>query len=135
MFIIRFIANIIWFIFGGLITALLWLLLGLVLCITIVGIPFGLQCFKVARLSLFPFGKSVDLNFSSHPISNTVWFILAGWWIALIYLVAAILNFITIINFSKGLYYIKLMKLALFPFGAQILTPSKKRKIKQAQKG
>ena len=60
MFLLRLIGNIFWFLFGGLLLMLMWGLLGVLLCITIVGIPLGLQCFKFARLSLFPYGTKVD---------------------------------------------------------------------------
>lgn len=66
----RLIANIIWFLFGGLWLGLLWLISGLILCITILGIPLGTQCFKAARLSFMPFGKRVVLNFQKHPIAK-----------------------------------------------------------------
>ena len=131
---IRIFANIIWFIFGGFFIALAWFLLGLLLCITVVGIPLGLQCFKAARLSFFPYGKTVEPNYNKHPIANTVWVIFVGWWLALIYLIAALLNFITIIGFSRGLFCIKLMKLAFCPFGAEIIDPYKKKKRKRRRK-
>ena len=116
----RIIANIIWIIFGGIWLALLWLLLGVLLCITIVGIPFGLQCFKMAWLSLAPYGKKVDLNFTEHPIANTIWAVFGGWAIALIYLAVGLLNCITIIGIPRGIQCFKIMKLAFFPFGAKI---------------
>ena len=84
---IRLISNILWFLFGGLLLALLWGIVGLLLCITIIGIPFGVQCFKFARLSLFPYGARVKLDITSHPIANVIWAIVGGWEIALIYLV------------------------------------------------
>ena len=118
---IRTIANIIWFLTGGLILGLLWGLLGVILCITILGIPLGLQCFKAARLSFFPFGKKVDLNISEHPIANAVWLVLCGWELVLIYLFAGILNCITVIGIPNGFQAFKMMKLALFPFGAKIV--------------
>ena len=117
---INFLANLIWMIFGGLALALLWCALGLLLCITVVGIPFGIQCFKIAKLSLFPFGKKVKLNFSKHKVANILWFVLCGWAIALLYFMFAILNIITIIGFPKGIYCFKIMKLAISPFGAVI---------------
>ena len=120
MFLLRLIGNIFWFLFGGLLLMLMWGLLGVLLCITIVGIPLGLQCFKFARLSLFPFGKKVDLNITKHLIANIIWAVLLGWWLALIYLLFGILNCITIIGIPKGLQCFKFMKLALFPFGAEI---------------
>ena len=117
---LKFISNLIWFIFGGLVLAIMWFILGLVLCITVVGIPFGIQCFKIARISLFPFGKKVKTHFSEHPIANLLWFFIGGWLFTLIYLGFGILNCITIIGIPKGLYCLKIAKLALFPFGAEI---------------
>lgn len=116
----RLIANIIWILFGGIWLALLWLLLGIVLCVTIVGIPFGIQCFKMAWLSLAPYGKKVDLNFTEHPIANVIWAVLGGWVIAVIYLLVGVLNCITIIGIPRGIQCFKIMKLAFFPFGAEI---------------
>ena len=74
-----FIGNLLWIILGGLIAAILWLTVGLLLCITIIGIPLGIQCFKMAGLSLAPFGKMVDTDFDEHPIANIIWAIVAGW--------------------------------------------------------
>ena len=116
----RLIANIIWILFGGIWLALLWLLFGIVLCVTIVGIPFGIQCFKMAWLSLAPYGKKVDLNFTEHPIANVIWAVLGGWVIAVIYLFVGVLNCITIIGIPRGIQCFKIMKLAFFPFGAEI---------------
>ncbi len=116
----RLIGNILWFIFGGLILALLWLFLGLVLCITVIGIPFGLQCFKVARLVIAPFGKRIVTNFDKHPVANLLWALLLGWELAIGFLIAGLLNCITIIGIPMGLQSFKLMKLAFLPFGATI---------------
>lgn len=117
---LRFIANVIWAVLGGIWLALEWLLLGVLLCVTIIGIPFGRQCFKAAKLSLFPFGKKVSLNFSAHPIANILWLIFCGWEMAWMYLVAGIINCITIIGIPNGIQSFKMMKLALFPFGARV---------------
>ena len=116
----KLIANIIWFILGGLWLGLGWLLLGLLLCITIIGIPFGLQCFKAAKLTFAPFGKRVTVQFDKHPVANLLWAILAGWEMALCYLVSGILCCITIIGIPMGLQSFKLMKLAFLPFGATV---------------
>ena len=116
----RILSNIIWIIFGGLWLALLWGFIGILLCITIVGIPFGLQCFKMAKLSFAPYGKKVVLNLKAHPIANTLWAIIGGWEMALVYLFIGILNCITIIGISRGIQCFKFMKLAFFPFGAKI---------------
>ena len=77
----RFIGNIIWFFLGGFINSLLWFLGGLVLCITIVGIPFGMQCFKFAKLNFAPFGKEVHIHFDRHPIVNFIWLFLGSAWL------------------------------------------------------
>lgn len=113
-------ANIIWIILGGWFTALLWFLFGLILCITIIGIPFGKQCFKVAVLSFAPFGKNVDLHFTKHTVVNVIWAVLFGWELFLSYLVAAIANAITIIGIPNAIACLKFMKLSFAPFGATI---------------
>ena len=117
---LRLIANIIWFIFGGLVLSLGWALAGLLLCITVIGIPLGLQCFKAAKLSLFPFGKKVRLHLGKHLIANIIWAVIIGWELALVYLFCGIANCITVIGIPTGLQCFKFMKLALFPFGADI---------------
>ena len=118
---IRAIANLIWFILGGLVLGLLWSFAGLILCITIIGIPLGLQCFKAARLSFFPFGKKVDLNFGEHPIANMIWVFIGGWVLALVYLGLGLLNCITVIGIPNGIQCFKMTKLAFAPFGAKII--------------
>ncbi len=116
----KFIGNVLWFIFGGLWLGLSWSFLGLVLCITIIGIPFGIQCFKAAKLSFFPFGKKVDIDFAEHPIANVLWAVIIGWEMALAYLIYGVICCITIIGIPAGLQMFKFMKLAFLPFGADI---------------
>ena len=87
----KLIANIIWFIFGGLWLGLGWGLLGILLCITIIGIPFGKQCFKAAKLSFAPFGKKVNLQYDKHPVANVIWAILFGWELAIGYLISGVI--------------------------------------------
>ncbi len=116
----KLIGNIIWLIFGGLFAALAWLLAGLLLCITIIGIPFGLQFFKFAKLVLWPFGKNVDTDFNEHPIMNIIWLIIGGWETFLVYIVIGAIFYITIIGIPFGKQWFKLAQLALFPFGAKI---------------
>ena len=116
----KLLGNIIWIIFGGLFTALAWLIVGLLLCITIIGIPLGKQCFKFAKLSLAPFGKKVKLNFGKHPIANLFWLIIFGWGMFLGYLAAGIACCITIIGIPAGLQAFKFSILALAPFGAKV---------------
>ena len=116
----QFLGNLIWIIFGGLASAIAYLFLGIIWCITIIGIPFGLQSFKFAKLVLAPFGKTVNGNFGKHPIANIIWFILGGFGIALGQLFVGIIFCITIIGIPFGRQYFKLAKLACFPFGATV---------------
>lgn len=117
---IKFIANLLWLIFGGLIAALLWCLAGLILCITVIGIPLGVQCFKFAKISLAPFGKKVKLDFDKHPIANIVWLIFAGWEMALLYLFACLVCCITVVGIPLAVQAFKFSKLAIAPFGAKV---------------
>lgn len=115
------IANIIWLLFGGLISAILWCVGGLVCCITIVGIPLGIQLFKFAKISFAPFGKKVKLHYGKHTIINTVWLLILGWEMMLVYLVAGLLCCVTIVGIPAGLQAFKFSKLALAPFGAEVI--------------
>lgn len=116
----RLIGNIIWFIFGGLVTGLILLLAGVILHITIIGIPFGRQCFKLAKLAFAPFGKVVHTNFGRHPIANVLWLIFFGWELLLYYVVLGIVCCITIIGIPIGLQLFKLGVLLFIPFGADV---------------
>lgn len=116
----KIVGNIIWFILIGIWSWIGWVLIGLIFCITIIGIPFGMQCFKIAKLSVLPFGKDVDINFDAHPIANILWLIIFGWGFALGYLISALVYCITIIGIPFGIQSFKLAKLSLLPFGAII---------------
>ncbi len=120
----RFIGNIIWVIFGGLIGAIAWSLAGLLLCITIIGIPFGLQCFKIAGFVLWPFGRVIILgNFGAGGlIFNIIWLLVFGWEFALGHVVIGLVFCLTIVGIPFGLQHFKLAQLGLIPFGAQIRT-------------
>ncbi len=114
--------NILWFIFGGFIGGLVWILVGLLWCITIIGIPVGKQCFKFASLSFWPFGK--DIVYSDNMFSiiiNVIWILLFGWEMALGYLVIGCIWCVTIIGIPFGLQFFKLAKLAIMPLGADIV--------------
>ncbi len=122
------IGNFFWFILIGLVSAISWCLIGVLLCITLIGIPFGKQCFKIAGLVILPFGKDVEINFGKHAVGNVIWIILFGWELALGYLVAGIVFCITIIGIPFGKQCFKLMKLGLIPMGAEISKGSPKEK-------
>jgi uncharacterized membrane protein YccF (DUF307 family) len=120
MKVLNIIANVIWFFVGGLFTAIAWFITGLLLCITIVGIPFGVQNFKFAKFSLCPFGKKIQLNFSKHPIANIIWLLLVGWEMCLVYFLAALICCVTIIGIPVGVQAFKFCTLSVAPFGADI---------------
>lgn len=116
----KLIGNIIWLFTGGLVSAIGFLCLGVLWCVTIVGIPFGIQSIKMAELALTPFGKRVRLNFSSHPIVNILWFIFGGFAIWFAYIVGGLVLCVTVVGIPFGLQIFKFAKLAAFPFGAVV---------------
>lgn len=114
--------NLIWFIFGGFIMGISWLGVGLLWCITIIGIPVGLQCFKLAGLAFFPFGKEV--NYGGGPGSflfNILWLIFGGIGLAIESAILGCIFCITIIGIPFGLQCFKIAKLSLMPFGASVI--------------
>lgn len=117
---INILFNIIWFIFGGFVEFLIFAVLGIIGYLTVIGIPFGKQCFKIAGLVLSPFGRVVISNFSSYPILNILWAILLGWELALFNFFIGFLLCLTIIGIPFGRQCFKLSLLVLFPFGASI---------------
>ena len=121
----KFLGNIIWLICGGLLTAVEYLISSLLLMITIIGIPFGLQTLKLALLALWPFGSTVTDNGNSGGciciIMNILWIILGGFWICLTHLFFGLLLCITIIGIPFGRQHFKMAALALSPFGKNIV--------------
>lgn len=118
--------NLIWVVFGGLLLALEYFIGGIILCLTIVGIPFGFQAFKIGLLALFPFGQtSVVVNERSGCLStamNILWILCGGIWIALTHFILGLMFCITIIGIPFGLQHFKLMTVALTPFGRDIVS-------------
>ena len=114
------IGNIIWFLFVGLGSAIGFFLEGLLWCITIIGIPFGKQAFKLARLMLWPMGTKVETNFGAHPIANVIWLVFGGFGLALGFVFAGIFFCITIIGIPFGKQCFKLAGLSAIPFGAKL---------------
>ncbi|WP_125963307.1 YccF domain-containing protein [Bifidobacterium dolichotidis] len=118
----RLLGNILWLILGGFVLALAWAIIGLALCITIIGIPLGIQAFKMASLTLTPFGSTVIYGGgAASTIANIIWVVFLGIWLAFGYIAAGFLNCITIIGIPFGIQSFKMAKLALWPFGAQVL--------------
>ncbi|MBP5540284.1 MAG: YccF domain-containing protein [Bacteroidales bacterium] len=117
--------NIIWIVFGGLEVALEYFVAGLALMITIIGIPFGLQSIKLGILALWPFGSKITHK-NPQPgclnlFMNVLWFLVGGIWICLSHLFLGILFCITIIGIPFGKMHFRLARLALFPFGKEIV--------------
>ena len=113
--------NLLWFIFGGFLSGLSWLLAGCLWSITIVGIPIGSQCFKMASLSFFPFGKEVCYGGGAGSFFlNIIWLVVTGLPLALEHTLLGILLCITVVGIPFGLQQFQLAKLALMPFGSRI---------------
>ncbi len=112
--------NIVWLVFGGLLTGLGYILGGVLLCITVVGIPFGLQCIRLGRATLAPFGKEVVSAEGSYgPLKilfDVLWLVLFGWEIAVAHLVHAAVLAVTIVGIPFALQHVKLVPVALLPF-------------------
>lgn len=116
--------NIIWFIFGGFFNALGWFACGIFWCITIIGIPIGIQCFKMGKLQLAPFGKEVIDSESSVLTSfvlNILWIIFGGFELCIANLLSALLLCITIVGIPFAAQSLKMAKLSLMPFGKEII--------------
>lgn len=123
----RLLLNVLWIVLGG--GWLIWLeyvVGGLILCVTVVGIPFGVQCFKIAGMGLLPFGKQIRDDPSAAGsgclgmLMNVLWFVVAGLWIFLSHLSLAIATGATIIGIPFAVQHVKLAVLALVPFGKRV---------------
>jgi len=120
----NFLGNILWLVLGGLLIALIYYFVGLLMCITIIGIPFGIQLFKLGTYALWPFGKEL-VDCPNQPgcvsiVMNLIW-ILVGWWeIALIHLGFGIVFCLTIVGIPWGMQHFKMAIGSIFPFGKKI---------------
>lgn len=113
--------NLIWLIFGGLFSAISWWLVGALWCLTIIGIPVGLQCFKMAKISLAPFGKQIVLGEGAGSLLvNIIWWFFGGIELAVAHALWGAVLCLTIIGIPFGKQFFKLAKLTLLPFGAQV---------------
>jgi uncharacterized membrane protein YccF (DUF307 family) len=120
----RTLLNIIWFVLSGLWLALGYAVAGVIACLLVITIPFGLQAFKLAGYSLWPFGRAVVRNPSvggASAVGNLLWLVLFGWWLALSHIVAAFFCAITIIGLPLAVANIKLVPVALWPFGRDVV--------------
>src|SRR5262245_53133735 len=128
----RVLLNIIWLVFGGLWLALGYAVVALVMFILIITIPFGIASARIALFCLWPFGRTIvrrpDAGAGS-LIGNVIWFILAGWWLALGHLISGVAMFITIIGIPLGLANFKLIPVSLTPFGRDIVDLDEARRL------
>jgi len=121
---VRLILNVLWLVFGGLLLALGYAVAGIICCVLIVTIPFGIASFRMANYALWPFGRTLvprrDAGVAS-AIGNVVWFIVAGWWLALGHVLTAIAQAVTIIGIPLAIANLKLIPVSLFPLGKEIV--------------
>ena len=124
--------NSLWVVLGGFVMALGWWLAGLICAITLIGLPWARSCFVIGRFSLWPFGQEAvnrkDLSgrgdLGTGPlglIGNVLWFVVAGWWLAIGHLTSALACFVTIIGIPFGIQHIKLALIALAPVGMTVV--------------
>ncbi len=124
---IRFVLNVLWFIWGGFFLGLGWLLAGVILAITVVGLPYAGAAFRIAGFSFWPFGKEIvrrEAGLASGPLGvvlNVIWFVLAGWWLALGHLLVAVTEAISIIGIPFAIKDLQLAQIALAPIGRDVV--------------
>jgi len=118
----NFIGNLFWLLLGGFILALFWVIIGLLLCVTIIGIPFGVQCMKIAGFVLWPFGREVIPGGFGvmGALGNIIWILVCGIGLCVMHLAFGAVLFITIVGIPFGIQHFKLARLSLIPFGAEI---------------
>jgi uncharacterized membrane protein YccF (DUF307 family) len=119
----RFVLNVLWLVFGGLFLALGYALAGLICFALIVTIPFGIASFRIANYTLWPFGRELVSKPTAgvaSTVGNIIWFIVAGWWLALGHITTAIAQFVSIIGIPLGLANLKLVPISLFPLGHEV---------------
>lgn len=121
----RLILNVIWLVFAGVELAIGYVVGGLVMMITIIGIPFGIQAFKLAGFALWPFGRAVvpapEASGVLAAIGNVLWVVLVGWWLALGHVIFGIVLCLTIIGIPMGIASFRMTSMALWPFGRTIV--------------
>jgi len=129
---VRVLLNLIWLVFGGLVLAFGYAVVALVMFILIITIPFGIASARIALFCLWPFGRTIvrrpDAGAGS-MIGNIIWFLLAGWWLAIGHVITGVLMCITIIGIPLGLANFKLIPVSLTPFGREIVDFDQARRL------
>ena len=128
----KLLLNVIWLVFGGLVMAFGYALVALVMFVLIITIPFGIASARIALFCVWPFGRTIvrrrDAGAGS-LIGNVIWFVLAGWWLALGHVVTGVLMCLTIIGIPLGLANFKLIPVSLTPFGREIVDLDEARRL------
>lgn len=120
----RLIANVIWFLLCGLWMAIGYTIAGIICCIPIATIPFAIASFRIAGYALWPFGRAVEHRPSAglgSMLGNVIWFLLAGWWLAIAHVITAVAQCLTIIGIPLGIANLKLIPISLTPLGTRIV--------------
>ena len=120
----RFVLNVLWLVLSGLWMSIGYVIAGVILCITIIGIPFGIASFRIANYALWPFGRSIIRTETAgvgSAIGNVLWFILAGLWLAIGHALSGVALCLTIIGIPLGIANFKMIPVALLPLGRQIV--------------
>ena len=124
-----FVLNLLWFLLGGIFISVAWIIAGLLMCCTIIGIPFGMACFRIAGFIAFPFGKDIidarmlgEKRVVGTTVANVIWVIFAGLWLAISHAVAGILCFITIIGIPLGIIHCRMARVSFAPLGKRVVS-------------
>ncbi|HET6173133.1 MAG TPA: YccF domain-containing protein [Gaiellales bacterium] len=121
---LRIILNVLWLVLSGFWLAAAYLVAGVLMCVTIIGIPFGLQAFKLAGYAFWPFGRALAPTGKRPALSligNIIWFVLAGWWLAIGHVITGVALCLTIIGIPLGIADFKMAGAALVPFGKEVV--------------
>jgi len=116
--------NILWFLLGGLWMGLEWLITGLLFCLTIIGIPYGIACFRIAQFAFFPFGKTVVPSENAGActfVLNVIWIIFAGIWLWISAVIAGLFFCLTIIGIPFGIACFRIAKVSFAPLGKKVV--------------
>jgi uncharacterized membrane protein YccF (DUF307 family) len=135
---VRLLLNLIWLVFGGLWLALAYAVVALVICVLVITIPFGIAAARIALFCLWPFGRTLVRRPEAGAgslIGNVVWFVLAGWWLALGHVVSGVAMCLTIVGIPLGLANFKLIPVSLTPFGRDIVDIDQARQMGAASSG
>lgn len=134
-----FAGNLLWFIFGGFLLGTVWVLAGLLWCVTIIGIPFGIACFRIASFAYFPFGKELipaeligEKAVFGSGLFNVLWCLLSGLWLAIFHAITGLLQFVSIIGIPFGLAHFKLAGASFAPLGKRIVSSAVAKAAREA---